>query len=518
MSVERPRNVLWILTDQQRHDAFGAAGNRVVRTPNIDRIAASGVRLSRSYCNNPVCMPSRASLHTGRYPRAHGSWANGVSLPEGERTLADALGGTDYRTALVGKAHLQSVKEPYEPSHAVSIESMNRRNGVPGEDVDRFWRSWTGPYYGFEWVQLALQHGDRTIGGGHYDLWVRETHPDQVDLLQRGRAVKNFDNPLQTWHSPMRAEARLRAVDRRGFRVVPSTSIATNRSSSSQLPRPARASLSARAVLADVRPGGHFATASEPGRARSDAAPLPQLLHGPSAGGRLPPSGLTGPIPDAVLRDLTEMDLRQMMAAYYGLVSLTDAAIGLILDELDRLGLVEDTLVVFGSDHGELFGDHGLVFKGPYHYEGLVRIPTLLSAPGALPAGTVADGLASSVDIVPTILDLLEVPVPDGVQGTSLVASLTDSGAAPARDWALVEFRENAHDFHAKTIVTARHKLTHYPGIPFGELFDLEDDPGEYENRWDDPAYSSLRAELSAALLDALCETEDPLPPRLARS
>jgi arylsulfatase A-like enzyme len=224
------------------------------------------------------------------------------------------------------------------------------------------------------------------------------------------------------------------------------------------------------------------------------------------------PGGVAGATAkDYPLRRLPEAHNREMLAHYYGLISLCDDAIGRVLDALDRLGLAETTIVLFNADHGELAGDHGLWFKGPFHYESILRVPMLWRWPGIIAPGSAYEGLSSAVDIMPTLLEACGAPPEPGVQGRSALPTLRGA-TAPYRDWALAEHRERVPGMQTKTLVTERYKLTYYPGQPFGELFDLRDDPWEYENRWDSPAHRAVRDDLLRQLLDVLCVTEDPLP------
>jgi arylsulfatase A-like enzyme len=216
------------------------------------------------------------------------------------------------------------------------------------------------------------------------------------------------------------------------------------------------------------------------------------------------------------LSELPEAHLREMVAHYYGSISLVDACIGRVLDALDRFGLAENTIVLYCSDHGELMGDHGLVYKGPFHYESMIRTPLLWRWPAggraaAIEGGRTYEHVTSTVDIMPALLEACDLPPEPGVQGDSLLPVLRGE-TAPYREWALVEHREEPRGMQTKTLVTERYKLTYYPGQPFGELFDLRDDPQEYDNLWAVPAHRPLREGLLLQLLEALCRTEDPLP------
>ena len=514
--MARRPNVLWLTTDQHRYDALGCAGNPVVRTPNLDRLAAEGVRFTRSYVVNPVCMPSRATMFTGRYPRVHGSWQVGVPLPEDELTLPALLGQRGYRTGVFGKLHLTNHHQMASDDRPQQIESIHRNKNVPADEVDRFWRGWHGPIYGFETAELALQHGNRCVGGGHYDVWLREHHPEALDLLEPSHALAPLTGALQSWKAAMPAELHYanwiadRTIEylqqhREGPWFV-----------SCSFPDPHHPMCPPAPYCDMYDPAAMPLTT--PNRGELAAMPPHHQLYYEGRVSQVPyaPGGVAGAVAgDYPLRDLPEAHLREMMAHYYGLITLCDDAIGRVLAALDRLGLADDTVVLFNSDHGELMGDHGLVFKGPFHYEPMIRVPTILRWPGGgVPGGRTHDGIFSSVDIVPTLLEALDVPVPEGAQGISALPALRGEDG-PRRDWALVEHREWAGGMQTKTLVTDRWKVTYYPGQPFGELFDLAADPREYENLWASPAHREQRDRMLLRLLELLCTTEDPLPPRV---
>ena len=227
----------------------------------------------------------------------------------------------------------------------------------------------------------------------------------------------------------------------------------------------------------------------------------------------------------------TEPYRAECAAHYFGLIEMVDRQVGRVLEALRRNGLDSSTVVVFTADHGEALGDHGMWGKGPYHFDSVIRVPLLVRLPG----GAVAThaGVVSLLDLPPTILDLAGVPIPDGAvdgqpaeapqappawSGRSLKGVLT-GGAGPGPDGsALVEEDEDYLGFRMRTLVTERYRLTAYSGQPYGELFDLREDPHEYVNRWDDPACARRKDELRLALLDTLMETDAPLPRQTSRS
>lgn len=219
-----------------------------------------------------------------------------------------------------------------------------------------------------------------------------------------------------------------------------------------------------------------------------------------------------------------ERELREVIARYYGSTSFVDSNAGRVVKTLEEENLANDAVVVFPVDHGEMIGDHWLRLKGPWMYDLVIQVPMIWRRPGRL-APALVDHFAEQVDLMPTVLALAGVAPPSGVPGRSLVPLLQRQRVPAWREATLTEDRDSselpahgmeARDLNLKTIRTRNWKLTFYQGKPYGELFDLKNDPREFENLWDDPARRKIRGELLERLLDLLVATEDPLPERKA--
>ena len=203
------------------------------------------------------------------------------------------------------------------------------------------------------------------------------------------------------------------------------------------------------------------------------------------------------------------------IAIYYGMVTMMDKYIGQILDRLDGLGMTEDTLVVFTTDHGHLFGQHGMIAKGGFHYEDLVRLPFIARCPGEIPAGQRSSALQSLVDLPTTFLSWADIEVPEMMVGVD--QGLVWRGEAEkARDHIVVENRHEPTTIHLKTYVEDRYKLTVYFEQTYGELFDLEEDPAELNNLWDSPSHEGLKNRLIQRLLFAEMGKEPLWMPRIS--
>jgi arylsulfatase A-like enzyme len=507
-----PVNILLITSDQQHYDTLGAVNPRI-RTPALDRLGREGVRFSRAYCSNPVCSPARSSIITGLYPAWHHCWTIGVKLPEDVPTVGDQFQRHGYDTALIGKAHFQPLQS--EPgSESIECQPVLR-------ELD-FWRRFNGPWYGFDHIETARMHGWESHAGQHYALWLEErglanwrdyfdAWPPRADspfAWPRGNqdmAVWDLPEPLHPTHWV--GERTVAALER-----------------SAQANRP----FFIWASFFDPHPPYVL---PEPWASMYDPRDMVPGRLDPGELDRMPPHfrKTQEEDPDYSAYDEasgngvhgfhshrhTEAELRRCMACYYGMISLLDQETGRILDSLDRLGLAESTLVVFSTDHGHFLGQHGLIAKGPFHYEDMVRIPMLARWPGTIPAGRTSPALQSLVDFAPTFLRAAGFDVPGVMQGVDQLPVWRGKAEA-ARDHAIVENRHNPTRVHLRTLVTARYKLTVYRGADYGELFDLREDPHEVCNRWDDSAYRDIKAALLLRFVQAELEREPTRMPRIA--
>jgi arylsulfatase A-like enzyme len=495
---------LCFITDQQRADHLGCMGNTILRTPNIDRIAAGGVRFTQAYVSNPLCMPGRATLFTGLTPRGHGVRTNGIPLDPTLPTMTEALRQAGYRTHAVGKVHLRPFFMPEgSPAEAITAEEWAESSRVWLEgSIERL----PSPYYGLESVEFVGGHG--THYWGDYRRWLDRESPGAIELLLPDRALAPLTGAEGSWRSAMpeslhptcwiadRAIEFLRAQDgARPFFLwcsfpdphhpyCPPAPYA-------ELYRPADVALpTRRAGELDLLPP-HFKRMYE---SRQETA------------GRLHPTRM----PDA--------HVREIIAHTYGMIACIDNHIGRVLDTLDETGMAENTVVVFLSDHGDLLGDHWLLNKGPFHFDGLVRVPFLWRWPGVFPAATTCSGLASLLDFAPTVLDLAGVPMPDDpLPGVALTPMLTGDRER-LREVALIENDEDYLAMRLRTLVTEDFKITAYAAQSHGELFDRRNDPDELHNHWDDPQYATVKHELLAQLLDEIMVTERTVPRRLSHA
>ena len=212
---------------------------------------------------------------------------------------------------------------------------------------------------------------------------------------------------------------------------------------------------------------------------------------------------------------ISDEALRKDIAIYYGMVSLMDHHIGRILESLDRLGIADNTMVIFTTDHGHFLGQHGLRAKGAFHYEDMIRVPFIVWYPGKVAQNAVCSDLQSTVDFAPSALGVAGIEVPGFMTGINQFDAWCGKTPAP-RDHIVVENRHEPTLVHLRTYVNERYKITVYRDKDYGELFDLQEDPGEVRNRWNDPAYAGIKSELLLKFMQATLQDEPTRMPRIA--
>lgn len=488
-------NILLITSDQQHWNTLGQ-DNPEIRTPSLDRLARQGATFTRAYCPNPTCTPTRGSLITGKYPSQHGGYSLGTKVPETEPTLGDWLQTAGYRTALVGKAHFQPLRGTAEFPSLESYPIL--------QDLD-FWRDFDQDFYGFEHVELARNHTDEAHVGQHYALWMEDKglHNWRDYFLQ---PTGHVESQRRKWLIPEKYHYNAWIAER-------SQALISEYHSKEQPfflwasffdPHPKY--LAPEPWDTFYHPDDITAPTAVPGE--HDQSPphlkLTQQAR-PDFSAWQEPNGNGCHGFHSHLHDRDE--LAKDIACYYGMISCMDKYIGKIIDHLDSLGLAENTLVVFTSDHGHYFGQHGLTAKGAFHYDDGIRVPMIARLPGRIPAGHRNHSLQTLVDYAPTFLAYCGLEIPPAMTGLNQEAVWNGDEAA-GRGHVIVENRHQPTTLHLKTFISQRHKLTLYYNRDYGEIYDLENDPDELENLWSDAA---LRAELTEQFLRAEMGKEEPL-------
>jgi arylsulfatase A-like enzyme len=478
-------NILWICTDQQRFDTIGALGNPHVKTPVVDGLVEAGTSFTHTYCQSPICTPSRAAFLTGMYPSAVHCNRNGNAwFPDHYPLVTKLLADAGYRCGLVGKLHLAGAYKRVEP-RVDDGYSYFKYSHAPRDD-------WESGHDYADWVSdkgHVLKELTQSLDGVpaelHQTTWAAERSIEFIEA-SKGKpwllSVNIYDphppfNPPKTYREMFDPAA---------------------------MPGPyfRESDLEQQRLLAPV----DFQSKGRPPEALDIANPIvPKTL----LPGGIEEGGESGGARDA----------RTLQAAYYAMIKLIDDQVGRILEALECTGQRDDTIVIFTSDHGETLGDHGLIQKGCRFYEGLVRVPLIWVWPGRVPAGVRSDALVELMDIAPTLLDYAGLPIPAHMQARSL-KPLLEGAIAPAahRDHVRSEYYD-ALDQPAGSLATMyrdrRYKITNYHQHDFGELYDLEADPWEFANLWDSPAHRELRAELTRKSFDATMRAIDLGPPRV---
>lgn len=504
MPDARP-NILLITSDQQHWTSMGFR-NPELHTPNLDRLAREGVSFERAYTTNPTCTPARASILTGQYPSQHGAWALGTKLPETALTVGAELVRAGYGAALVGKAHFQPLVSTREYPSLEAHPILHDRD---------FWRSFHGPWYGFEHIEIARNHTDESHVGQHYALWLEEK-----GLEDWRRYFQPLDGPRHSWPggrwelpeefhpSAWIAERANALIDRYARSAKPFFLWASffDPHFPHIVPAPWDTMYDPAVLrVPQAAPGEHE---RNPPHFR-----LTQEEHPDFAWHRDDPEGFgrRGLRSHRHSREWMAKDL----AIHYGMISLMDKYIGAILDRLDELDLARDTLIVFTSDHGDFFGQHGMIHKGTFLYEDMIRVPFVVRSPGCGIAGAESPAIQSLADLAPSFLGAAGAPIPRSMTGVDQSAVWRGERAA-ARQYAFIEDRHQPNRLCAKCRVDERYKITVYRNQNYGEMFDLAEDPGEIRNRWDDPAAAALKSELLLKLLHAQMDIEPMWMPRLS--
>lgn len=515
--MTKPVNILLISTDQQHFSALGSV-NPGIQTPNLDRLCSQGSRFDRAYCPSPVCTPSRASMITGLYPSHHGAWTIGVKLPESIDTVGAQLSAHGYQTGLIGKAHFQPLAS--QPG-SESLEAQPTLRDL------EFWRNFHGPWYGFDHIELSRNHADESHVGQHYAIWLEEqgltnwrdyfqplpgehsAHAPETggDLPYWARVNRDWELPQElhyTRWTSLRSQAFLErsVVSNKPFFLW----------SSFHDPHPPYVTSKPWSSMYDpdnMQPGR-----LHPGEHDKNGPHFAKTQQrNPDYGEWHKPYEAHGC--DSHLYDQNE--LKKDMAVYYGMMSFLDQEVGCILDKLDALGVADNTLLVFTSDHGHFLGQHGLVAKGPFHYEDMLRVPFIVRWPDRVPEGRVSNAIQSLVDLTPSFLDAAGIQGVNHLQGVSQLPSWTGQNQS-VRDFAICENRHNPHMPHVMTFIDQRYKITVYKEGEFGELFDLQEDPKEITNLWDDHALAKIKQGLLQKFLQSVMKSEPMSMPRIAHA
>jgi arylsulfatase A-like enzyme len=517
------RKILFITTDQQRFDSLGCNGNRFCSTPNIDALAATGINYQRAYNQNTVCMPARSTMLTGQYVRTHGVFANGVPLPEDAPSFANYLKEkAGYKTALVGKAHFEPGFDP----KFLYRENARQRDGD------------FGPWRGFDYAVHAMhivRFGDRPTG--HYGRWMQKNHPDSfavtapiLNATPGGDtgAPETSNNPIPRalYHTDWLADLAIAWLE--GLASDDDWMLWLSFPDPHHPWDPPASELQRcdwrHLPLPDAHPGS-------PEKIRKVLAQKPAHWLAYYDGAFANIEG--GPM-NFTPRQLSHDNIREINAKVHVMNELIDEAVGKVMAKVRARGWDKETDVFFTTDHGELQGDFGLVYKGPFHVDSLMRLPFIWRPAPKLKIGPARISQpVEQVDLASTFCAIAGVEPAAWMQGKLLPTA--DDGT---RQRAICEWDSQfpGYGFHLRSIYRDNFLLTRYEpstaGVPNGleerwpqfaavgtrinydgregELYDLRNDPVQWENLWDNPKFRTLRSDLIADLYDNLPDERSP--------
>ena len=432
-------NILLLMTDQHSKYHLGCYGDELVRTPNLDRLAASGMRFDNAYCASPVCVPSRMSFMTSRRPSANHVWNNNHVLRSDIPTWAHSLGIAGYETALIGRMH---------------FVGTDHRHGFEKRPIGEY---------------SAHHPGAPRLGGIHLDKLAGTSGQSRraVEVAGKGHTTYQAFDEMVTGAACTYLEEKAASSDDRPFA----------------------------AVAGFVLPHCPFAAPDDLFDYYYDRVDVPQ----PTAEERAREPAAIRKFKElrGLYPPLDEERIRVARAAYFGLCEYFDMLSGRVLDALDQTGLAENTLVIYCSDHGEMAGEHGCWWKSNY-YEGSVGVPLVARMPGVIDPGTSSDVICNLMDIGPTFTEVAGANPLHNVDGQSLWGTMT--GDSPmTRDETFSEHL-GQEGIPSRMLRTGRWKYYEYANTTPPALFDLEHDPGELNDLGQAPDHDLLRRELSELL------------------
>ncbi len=452
MTSKKKPNIILIMTDQQRFETIGAWGYDYMVTPNMDRLVREGISFRQAYCPGATCIASRAAIFTGMYPhttgvysfvnwgnhrnwvqdlRDHGYWC--VNIGKMHFSPRDISGGFHERVIVENPTNktLDSGGADDDWGRYLSLHGITRPNDRNKTDPD-----WLKKYQGVAWHHEERFHSDVFIGNSAVS-WIRNHRGNRPLFLQIG-----FTGPHEPW-DPLPRHLELYRDTKMPQRVLREGELME-------------------------KPPQHLAHLAM--HATTDHESVIDL------------------------RDATPADIDHMRRHYYANITTVDEKLGEVLDALAERGDLEDSLLIFCSDHGELLGDHGLAYKW-LMYDPIVHVPLVIRYPDSVNHPRDVGDLVSLMDIGPTVLDAAGIDVPTYFEGRSLMPYLNEESILP-REFVFCE------DNYQIMMRSQDYKLVYYIGQQAGELYDLNNDPHELKNLWSEVEHVALKNQLFVRLLD----------------
>jgi arylsulfatase A-like enzyme len=465
-------NILFIMSDDHGYQALSCYGSKVNKTPNLDRIAKGGMRFDRCFVTNSICGPCRAVILTGKYSHLNGFTRNGNTFDGGQQTVAKLLQAAGYQTAVVGKWHLRSDPTGFDYWHILQGQGpyynppmktptgVVRHSGYTTDIITDLALDWLKnkrktdqPFYLV--YQHKAPHRNWQPGPKYLTRYDDVTIAEPVTLFDnyegRGSAAKNQQMTIERHLNP------------KDLKLVPPNLTPEQRE------------------LWDA--------AYEP----KNKAFLESQLDG---------------------KDLVRWKYQRYVKDYLRCVDSVDANVGRVLDYLDESGLAENTVVFYTSDQGWYLGEHGW-FDKRWMYEESFRTPLMIRWPGVTKPGSVTSDMAMNLDFAETFLEIAGQPIPQDMQGRSLLPILQQKTPDDWRDAVYYHYYEypGAHSVRRHLGVrTDRYKLIHFYNLNEWELYDLQEDPHELTSVYSDPAYADVRAMMELRLTEIRKQYKDDGP------
>ncbi|MCA9840136.1 MAG: sulfatase-like hydrolase/transferase [Trueperaceae bacterium] len=439
---DRP-NILLYCTDQQRFDTIGALGNPYVQTPTLDKLVSNGVAFTHSYCQSPICTPSRSSFMTGMYPsRIHNNRNGNEEWPNHPPLISKLLADGGYSCGLVGKFHLQSSGYRTEPRLDDGFNYW-KFSHAPRDD----WQ--TGHDYA-DWVKAkggdltALRDSEEKVPSEfHQTTWITDCALDFIEMqTEPWFLILNPYDPHPPFIPPKSYADRFDPI---------------------------------------TLPGPHFEENDLRQQEDLKEVAFQTLAEHPDS-----------------------FEGKKQQALYYAMIAQIDDQFGRLLEGMASLKQLDNTVIIFCSDHGEMLGDHGLLFKGCRFYEGLVRVPLIISWPARFKTDMQSDALVELLDMSATILDIAGIAAPEAMQGKSLLPILAGEQTLDHhRDFVRCEYFDALDTSFVQGSLSygtmyrnRRYKLVLYHSHNLGEVYDLETDPWEHHNLWHESEHQALKHQL----------------------
>ena len=451
-------NILLLMSDQHNANCLGVNGNPVVRTLNLDALAARGANFTSAYCNNPICAPSRLCLHTGQYVHTHRHFGNNIFEfdDRNPNTLGAQLRRYGYQTAIIGKGHMirQWDEEAFEHRRYCDLCDADHNDPT------------TNHYFAYL-CEHGLAH-----------LYEEGSPGPELAHTQDGSGPARlpYEHSIEHWTGDETLQFLRNRDQRRSFFCHMS------------FERPHAPIAPAPEHWDRYNPDDIILPDSACDYIERDFVGKPQFMRELLSGGYSYP-----------LATKDTARLKRCIASYYTLITAIDEEIGRVLDYLASTDELDDTIVVYLADDGDFAGEHGLFHKNLGIYESIHRVPLIMSWPGG-PAGRRISGLVESIDIFPTLCELAEVPVPETVEGSSFLPVV--EGESDGKPEAIAEWDDFVTGSRTYALRTPRYRLVYYNRTIGGELYDHDSDPGEIENVWDNPDYTQVRSQLVERLLE----------------